>query len=426
VAAERRQLAEREKGRNSMRGIWGKLILAVAAGTVGGAQAGLAADTGTLTTLYRFTGLTDGGTPLAGLTYANGALYGTTEIGGTIDTDNCPEGCGTVFSVDPGTGAETVVYSFKGTPDGAFPVAGLTYQNGLLYGTTSEDGPNTCPYPDSGCGTVFAIDPTTGAEAILYSFTKNGKQGEFPAGTLVYQNGTLYGTTEQGGPKQVGNVFAVNATTGAATDLYNFTGVPNGEFPVAGPTYVNGNLFGTTQGFGQSFGTIYEVHASNGHEVQRFVFTGWNGAFPTAGLLYYKGALYGTTEAGGSVGEGTIFSLDLKNGFETVLFNFGADGSDGISPKAGLIEVNGMLYGTTQSGGNSGCPNIGTCGTIFQFDPKSGRVKVLHHFTGKKDEGNPVAGLIYQNGAFYGTTAASGTNGCGNKLGCGTVFKYTP
>ena len=45
--------------------------------------------------LYRFTGLSDGGNPLAGLTFDQvGNLYGTTSTGGST-------GAGTVFEITP-------------------------------------------------------------------------------------------------------------------------------------------------------------------------------------------------------------------------------------------------------------------------------------------------------------------------------------
>jgi hypothetical protein len=59
-------------------------------------------------------------------------------------------------------------------------------------------------------------------------------------------------------------------------------------------------------------------------------------------------------------------------------------------------------------------------------DPATGQETVLYSFTGKSDEGNPTAGLVYKKGAFYGTTAVNGVNSCYNKLGCGTVFKFVP
>ena len=57
--------------------------------------------------------------PWPGLLAAGGKLYGTTWIGGA-------NGHGTVFSIDPATGAETVLYSFCGKQnckDGSGPAA---------------------------------------------------------------------------------------------------------------------------------------------------------------------------------------------------------------------------------------------------------------------------------------------------------------
>jgi uncharacterized repeat protein (TIGR03803 family) len=89
------------------------IAAAGAAVSMGTAQAG------TLTTLYSFTGFSDGGTPMAGLLYDGGALYGTAQIGGAIDTEACPRGCGVVFKVDAKKGTESVVYAFSGgTADG--------------------------------------------------------------------------------------------------------------------------------------------------------------------------------------------------------------------------------------------------------------------------------------------------------------------
>ena len=50
------------------------------------------------------------------------------------------------------SGAENVLYRFKGGKDGANPQADLTNVNGTLYGTTVAGGA-------SGKGTVFRISP---------------------------------------------------------------------------------------------------------------------------------------------------------------------------------------------------------------------------------------------------------------------------
>src|SRR5271155_2101682 len=77
----------------------------------------------TFKVLHRFLG-PDGANPSAGLISANGLLYGTTAYGG-------PSGDGTVFSIDPASGAETVLYSFS-LPDGAVPKGSLVYYRSLL------------------------------------------------------------------------------------------------------------------------------------------------------------------------------------------------------------------------------------------------------------------------------------------------------
>jgi uncharacterized repeat protein (TIGR03803 family) len=106
---------------------------------------------GVETILHRFRGYNkDGAFPVAGVTPANGALYGTTTEGG------CFNGCGgTVYKIDA-AGYETVLHFFGGTPDGDSPLGGLTYVSGFLYGTTAYGG-TYCG--SSGCGTVYKILP---------------------------------------------------------------------------------------------------------------------------------------------------------------------------------------------------------------------------------------------------------------------------
>jgi uncharacterized repeat protein (TIGR03803 family) len=141
---------------------------------------------GTETVLHRFNGA-DGGSPTANLIRdASGNLYGTTAGGGANNA-------GVVFKLDQSiVGNEEILHSFMGSPDGAKPSSGLIWDGlGNLYGTTTNGGL-------FGYGTVFNLDPS-GKESILYSFT-GGVDGAFPLGNLVRDKaGNLYGTTNQGG-----------------------------------------------------------------------------------------------------------------------------------------------------------------------------------------------------------------------------------
>jgi uncharacterized repeat protein (TIGR03803 family) len=86
-----------------------------------------------------------------------GNLYGITVFGGIYS--DCNGGtCGTVFKLDT-SGGETVLHSFTGGADGAFPEAGLAIDSGgTLYGTAEHGGDLSCE-PSYGCGVVFEISP---------------------------------------------------------------------------------------------------------------------------------------------------------------------------------------------------------------------------------------------------------------------------
>jgi uncharacterized repeat protein (TIGR03803 family) len=114
----------------------------------------------TETILYNFcsqSNCTDGHRPLGGLIRdAAGNLYGTTLFGG--GTHNCNSGdCGVVFKLDT-TGKETVLHTFTGGTDGAWPEGGLVMDAaGNLYGTAISGGDLNCEPSYGGCGVVFKI-----------------------------------------------------------------------------------------------------------------------------------------------------------------------------------------------------------------------------------------------------------------------------
>jgi len=104
---------------------------------------------GTLSTIYPFTGGNDGGAPDAGLIRgSDGSFYGTTLYGGAY-------GSGTVFGITS-SGVFTNLYSFTGGSDGGFPQAALVQgRDGNFYGTTVYGGLY-------GSGTVFKVAANIG------------------------------------------------------------------------------------------------------------------------------------------------------------------------------------------------------------------------------------------------------------------------
>lgn len=377
------------------------LALAVLLGLVVTTQS---AQAQTFTTLYNFTGASDGGYPFAGLVRdKTGNLYGTTYSGGSSTT-------GTVFKVNK-SGTETVLYSFTDGTDGGLPYAPLVRDaGGNLYGTTELGGA-------SGYGTVFKVDPSD-AETVLHSFASGITDGQLPLGGLLRDTkGNLYGTTFEGGNPGYGTVFKVDAS-GTETLLHSFAGTPGGGYP----RYENlimdtkGNLYGVTQAGGtNSYGIVFKLSKSGKFTVlHNFIGGTTDGCLPFGTLVMdKKDNLYGTAESCGSSGDGVVWKLS-KKGVETVLHNFAGGSSDGAIPIAGVImDAKGNLYGNTEEGGSA------SLGTVYELN-KKGTLTVLHSFAGSDGEA-PFGGVIRDaKGDLYGTSSAGGTGGYG------TVWKLTP
>lgn len=73
-----------------------------------------------------------------GLGAGNQHRFPCAEGGGTLCND--PLGCGTVFKLDA-SGVETTLYAFTGRTEGSFPESSLIRDaTGNFYGTTEFDG----------------------------------------------------------------------------------------------------------------------------------------------------------------------------------------------------------------------------------------------------------------------------------------------
>jgi uncharacterized repeat protein (TIGR03803 family) len=395
----------------------------------------------TFKVLHTFHGK-DGSFPTGALVRdSEGNLYGTTSGGGS---GGCGKyGCGTVFKMNS-LGKEFWLYSFKGANE-IDPSAGLFRDaSGNLYGTTEFGGKitKTCGgLQVGGCGTVFKVDKT-GNGTVLYKF-KGTPDGYFPAALLVEDvAGNLYGTTSSGGAHGLGAVFE-REKSGKETVLYSFSGGSDGCFPEAGVILdAAGNLYGVTHQGGVAFcnsgyGVVFKLDIT-GKETVLHSFAGYpsDGANPASVLLLDSGGnLYGTTQNGGSSGVcdggcGTVFELSPQNGnwSETVLYSFCSleNCSDGEEPGTGPLARNasGDLYGTTTFGGTSRCNGSG-CGVVFALN-STGKETVLHSFTGGADGMFPVAGLFLgDSGTLYGTAWQGGAT-CFTSYSCGVVFKIAP
>jgi len=324
----------------------------------------------TLTVLHSFTQQGDGGFPEAGLTMdAAGNLYGTTNGGGIANM-------GTVFRLKhSGSGwILNPLYSFAGGEDGASPAGRVVLaRDGTLYGTTTEGG-------GFSSGTVFHLTPqataprsalTSWNERTIYSFS--GNNGQSPQGDLIFDtSGNIYGTTPSGGDAGYGVVYELVSSSGgwAGTVLYSPPSAPDGQHPSGGVIFDrSGNLYGVfTDGGPNNHGAVYELSPSG---------SGWS---------------------------------------EQILYSFTGAG-DGANPIGVLIfDASGILYGTTVTSGSGGG------GTAFDITPGP-MLNTIYSFANNFhyiNSGPQDKLAMDAAGNLYGTTIDDGF------YGYGTVFKLTP
>ncbi len=300
---------------------------------------------------------------------ADGALYGTTGHGGAA-------GLGSVFRINSDGSGYVVLHSFS-QPGGYQPSAGIIQTaDGMLYGTTQFGG--------VGAGTVFKISTNGTDFADIYLFGLFPGAPQSPqAALLMGAEGDLYGTTSAGGNSAVGGasgygtVFKVGLDGSGGQVLHSF--MPSGgdgQRPygglVQGP---DGTLYGTTQeggstanGGSSGYGTVFKVNPDgSGYRILHNFRSDSpaDATLPASGLVIgTDGALYGSGMNGGASNLGAIFKLQPDGSDYEVLYSFGSTASDGAYPQAPLIRASdGGLFGTAQLGGQS------NSGTIYRLAP---------------------------------------------------------
>jgi len=388
-----------------------RFSLAVGALMAGSIIVAIPAQASKYSVVYSFKGGADGANPFSGLIEVGGTLYGVTYFGGA-------SGKGTAFGVTP-AGSETMLYSFQGGDDGMNPWGGLTDVNGTLYGTTNSGGVDNL-------GTVFKMT-TAGVKATLYSFT-GGLDGTYPVniGGLTKFGANLYGTTSGGGlgascgSPGCGTVFKMSLS-GNEKVLFRFGNyADDAVFPLGEFLKFDGELYGTSFNNNNAdapLGAIFKINKQGKESVLHLFGTGTDGADPVGGLINVDGTFYGTTESGGANEYGTVFSI-TPAGVEKVLYSFKGGETDGAGPQTSLIEVDGVLYGTTGNGGSEG---VQSTGTVFKIT-LDGQETIIHKFGPVEgpDASVPLGNLIKVGGRLYGTTYGGGANGKG------TVFEIKP
>lgn len=413
--------------------------------------------TGVWRALADFTGtagLRPGANPAGGLLLnIDGALYGTTEFGGT-------NSLGVAFKITTSLSpAFTVLRHFADATGGQPAGALVRGSDGLLYGQTATGG-------TGGLGTAFKIT-TTGTHTVLANFT--GEAGAVPGasprgGFVTGADAQFYSITSAGSAGNAGQAFKISQA-GVFTALSSLSLAPGWSpsgapvvgaagallFPVAqGGTGGGGNIMSFTTGGGISIaaalggtlgampdgalraaGSVYYGVAARGGVSSRgtmFRYTPGVGAAlvvaysTSAGslaegplVLGVDGLYYGIGREGGASSRGAIYKVTTA-GVRTRIISF--TGTAGAAPGGKpcgplVLAADGNFYGITEEGGTA------NTGVIFRLTP-AGAYTVMHHF-GSTGPRLPLGGwAIGTDGALYGTTSAGGT------ADAGTMIRFFP
>lgn len=303
---------------------------------------------GTITTIYNFSG-TDGSYPLGGLSLGlDGNFYGTTSAGGSSNL-------GTIFKITP-AGVLTTLHTFTGA-DGSGPIGTpVLGKSGAFYGTTCGFNPPWSAYSITATGVFTTVNPTTPP----CSFAP------FSLGN----DGNLYGTSQSGGLTGQGTVFRMTPA-GALTVIYNFD-YTHGAYLYSPAVVGNDNfIYGTTSGGGSGQGGVVFKLSLAGQITLLHQFdlsTATDGNTPYAGLVYASdNKLYGATAGGantGSVPFGNLFEV-TRTGAYSLMYAF--DNVHGSLAQATPMQhTNGKIYGVTERGGG---PNVNLDdGVIYSLD----------------------------------------------------------
>ncbi len=360
---------------------------------IGAAPAALHA-TAKFKSLFTFSYSGDGNLP-GPLVHTGGHLYG-------IASEGAGNGTGALFSFDPVRRKETVLVNFgRGNP-GANPTNLNQYgeelfsslQNGYIYQYHTGSGAGRVIYDwqnspigvesfdltkvagdlygyaiiQGGGGikaTLFKLDLKTDQATALFTFL-GGNEGGAPNGQLIYNKGKIYGAVAVYDNTQSGGIFRYDIATGKETMVDILDPAKDGAQAV-GLVACGGVFYGAAdEGGAHGYGTVFSFNPETGKKRTLYAFAGGTDSRnPETAPVCYRGELYGTTDGGGAQDYGTIYSVGMKTGRETVVHSF--DGADGAYPEAAPVRDGDVMYGTTTEGPQNG--GVGLTGTIFRLSP---------------------------------------------------------
>jgi len=185
----------------------------------------------------------------------------------------------------------------------------------------------------------------------------------------------------------------------------------------AGSAQAQTQMWGTTQAGGTSGdGVIFTMDGNGANYHVEYSFDNPTGSLPVGNVvLADNGKLYGVTEEGGFGDSCVIYSYQPLTGIYTNIYDLYQYTQYGWGAESGMLNAsNGMLYGLCRIGG------AGNSGVIYKIDPATDTYTDIYDFDNFNGFG-PVGSLIQlSNGKLYGMTSYGGANSKG------VIFSFDP
>jgi hypothetical protein len=363
------------------------------------------------------------------LTLSGATLYGMTQQGGV-------NGDGNVFSVGTdGTNYQNLL-SFTGvggTASGLAPHGSLTLSGTTLYGMTTGNG-------TTDFGNIFSVgtNGTNYRNLLSFTGTSGAALGNSPYGNVALNGTTLYGMTEGGGTRGLGNVFSVGANGSSYQNLISFTGNPSpangaspyGRLPFGDLTLSGGTLFGMANWGGSSasptgYGTIFALTLPTPTpEPGTLALVGCGAAALVS--LRWRRRRAKSLACVLALGIALCASRADAQSFKTLLSFTGSGGTAiGENPFGSLIISGTTLYGVTSGLAEKDFPH-GFDGNVFSVGVDGTNYQNLLTFTGTGGAASgwlPQGNLAISGTTLYGTTQLGGSNTIsGSRFAYGNVF----
>ena len=278
-----------------------------------------------------------------------------------------------LFEWDPSTD------SFLGkndlTSEFAYRIQGTLVQagNGKFYGLSPHGGFSTGYPAYQSNGFLFELDPVLHAFSIKLKF-QEAEYGSYPVKLVEGDDRVLYGIAFRGGIENFGTLFQLDPVSGALTKEFDFTGMmKEGASPYSLMKADNGMLYVMAKGSPDmsTDNVFFKWDPAN----DLFSLCSHMSGNPSSRIIQAdNGKIYETNLTGGENSDGALFEWDPVASVIRKKFDFNEE-LNGRSPHLIVKARNGKLYGIA----DYGTKYYG--GILFEWDPATDELVKKLDFT---------------------------------------------